>query len=315
MELNRARTVKPTVLVTGASGKTGICVVQELLRKGFPVRAFVHRNDHRSEGLKAMGADVITGDFFNLSDLRSAMDGATGAYLCFPPADRLLEATTNFAVAARDNGLKMVVNLSQLHAREGHPSPLTRQHWLGERVLDWADVGATHLRATFFSEGYLIVAATSIAGEGRFYLPFGNGKAAPVSCKDVARVAVGVFQEPARYAGNIYKVTGAALMTQADVAATFTAVLRQNVEYVDAPVERWREMAEHAGFSPFLIDHFSCAAEDYKKGCFEAVTDVVCEIGGHSPEPFDAFVRNYESFFRRDAEDAHFDGVMALSRE
>ncbi len=40
---------KPRILVTSAAGRTGSVAVLELLRKGFPVRAFVRRNDARSE--------------------------------------------------------------------------------------------------------------------------------------------------------------------------------------------------------------------------------------------------------------------------
>ena len=39
---------KPTILVTGATGKTGAHVVDQLIGKGFPVRALVHRADERA---------------------------------------------------------------------------------------------------------------------------------------------------------------------------------------------------------------------------------------------------------------------------
>lgn len=50
-------TTKPRILVTLAVGRTGAVAVLELLRKGFPVRAFVRRNDGRSETLRKEGAD------------------------------------------------------------------------------------------------------------------------------------------------------------------------------------------------------------------------------------------------------------------
>ena len=36
---------KPRILVTGATGKTGVVVVTELLKAGYPVRALVRRED------------------------------------------------------------------------------------------------------------------------------------------------------------------------------------------------------------------------------------------------------------------------------
>jgi NAD(P)H dehydrogenase (quinone) len=35
--------IKETIIVTGATGKTGSIVASELLRAGYPVRAMVHR--------------------------------------------------------------------------------------------------------------------------------------------------------------------------------------------------------------------------------------------------------------------------------
>jgi len=48
--------IKPRIIVTGATGKTGSVVVSELLKAGYPVRALVHREDGRSARLKAHGA-------------------------------------------------------------------------------------------------------------------------------------------------------------------------------------------------------------------------------------------------------------------
>ena len=47
--------LKPRILVTGATGKTGSVVVAELLKAGYPVRAMVHREDGRSARLRAQG--------------------------------------------------------------------------------------------------------------------------------------------------------------------------------------------------------------------------------------------------------------------
>ena len=84
---------KPIILVTGATGKTGIPVVEQLVEHEFPVHAFVHRVDERSDRLKALGAEVFPGDFLDLQSVRSAMQGAKRVYFCYPPqSDRLLKA-------------------------------------------------------------------------------------------------------------------------------------------------------------------------------------------------------------------------------
>ncbi len=43
---------KPTILVTSAAGNTGIPTTLQLLEKGYPVRAFVRRDDRRETNAK-----------------------------------------------------------------------------------------------------------------------------------------------------------------------------------------------------------------------------------------------------------------------
>ena len=53
----------PTILVTGATGKTGSAVVEQLLERGYPVRALIRRHDDRSARLETLGAEIVLGDF------------------------------------------------------------------------------------------------------------------------------------------------------------------------------------------------------------------------------------------------------------
>jgi NAD(P)H dehydrogenase (quinone) len=48
--------IKPRIIVTGATGKTGSVVVTDLLQAGYPVRAMVHREDGRSARLSVGSA-------------------------------------------------------------------------------------------------------------------------------------------------------------------------------------------------------------------------------------------------------------------
>ena len=287
----------PTILVTGAGGKTGSYVVKQLIEDGSPVRAFVRRRDERAERLTSLGAEVVVGDLLDIESLRSALAGIKRAYFCYPPADRLLEATTNLAVVGKEVGLEAVVNMSQIIAREGHPSPLTHQHWLGEKVLEWADVGVTHIRPTLFAEMTVILSAKTIGSDGKILLPYGSEKHAPVAAEDIARVVVGVLTNPGPHAGEDYTVTGQKDMSQSEIASVFSTILAKPVEYVDIPLEHWQKGAADAGFPPFLIEHLSRVSEDYKNGLFAGVTDVVHTVGGREPQPIEEFIHaNAQAF-------------------
>ncbi len=90
--------IKPKILVTSATGKTGSAVVRQLLEKEYPVRAFVHRKDHRSEALEKAGAEVFVGDMLDLRDLRQALADVQRAYFVAPVAPNALHTGMAFAV-------------------------------------------------------------------------------------------------------------------------------------------------------------------------------------------------------------------------
>src|SRR6266849_625192 len=98
----------------GAQGSTGRHVAELLIMQGTPVRALVHKLDERSDRLRGLGAEVVEGDLLDPNSIHAALQGVNRAYFTYPVAEGLLEATTIFAVAARDAGTELVVNMSQL---------------------------------------------------------------------------------------------------------------------------------------------------------------------------------------------------------
>ncbi len=290
---------KPQILVTGAAGKTGSAVVEQMLDRGFPVRALVRRTDERSARLESLGADVVVADLLNLNSVRAAVQGVRRIYFVYPPQGELLvEATTIIAVAARDAGVEALVNMSQISAREDSNSPLARQHWLSENILDWADIGAVHVRPTFFAENLLLMGAETIASEGKLYLPYGTEKHAPVAAADIARVVSGILAHPADHVGERYVVTGPRNLSLTEVAGVISQELGKPVEYVDLPVDAWAGvLAGVDGMTDSLLSHLKAVAVDHQNGIFRGETDVVERIGGQRPQALEAFIREHRTLF------------------
>ncbi len=287
------------ILVTGAAGKTGAAAVEQMLDHGFPVRALVRRLDDRSARLEALGAEVMLGDLLDPQSMRAAMRSVKRVYFVYPPQGELLvEATTIVAVAARDAGVETLVNMSQISAREGAESPLSRQHWLSENILDWADIGAVHLRPTYFAENLVMFGAATIASDGKLYLPYGDEKHAPVAAADIARVVSGILTNPTPHLGERYVVTGPRNLSLTEMADVLSRELGKRVEYVDLPVEAWGNvLAGVDGVTDSLVTHLKAVAVDHQNGIFRGETDVVERIGGKPPQALDAFIRNHRAAF------------------
>ncbi len=282
----------------GSHGATGNHTARQLLERGRSVRAFVRRDDERADRLRELGAEIAVGDLHNFRDVSAALDGVQRAYFTYPLAEGLMEATATFAAAGTQTGLQWMVNMSQITARPDHASPAARQHWFAERVLDWSGIGVTHLRPPFFLENLFNVAAPTVGAESKLYLPYGDGRHAPISGDDIARVVVGILTDPVAHQGKTYVPTGPASLSMAEQASVFGSALGRPVQYVDIPVEDWRQiLSQIPVMSPFLIEHLSRVAESHQRGEFDVVTDVVETIGGATPQSLEAFISQNRSAF------------------
>src|SRR4051794_33661523 len=99
------------VLVTGATGKIGGAVATQLLEKGVPTRALVHRNDWRADRLRALGAEVVVADMLDIQEVQAAMDGVDRLFFNPPYHPHALDSAVGFAVAAHRSGMEAVVAL------------------------------------------------------------------------------------------------------------------------------------------------------------------------------------------------------------
>jgi NAD(P)H dehydrogenase (quinone) len=126
---------KPRIIVTGATGKTGSHVVAELRKAGYPVRALVHRENDRSERLRALGAEIAVADPSAVERVADALKDVQRAYYCPPIDPYMIQGAVSFAVAAKQSGLEHIVGLSQWLASPSHPSLLTCQRWLVDRLF------------------------------------------------------------------------------------------------------------------------------------------------------------------------------------
>jgi uncharacterized protein YbjT (DUF2867 family) len=291
------------ILVTAATGKTGVHTVQNLLDSGHSVRALVRSIDERSEALRKAGAEIVVGDLLSHDDAIRATEGVSAAYLCFPVRAGFIQATAYFADAARRAGLDVVVNMSQISAREDAKSHAARDHWIAERVLDWSGVPTVHIRPTFFSEWLVFPwVRDTIVQEGKIALPFGNGRHAPIAAEDQARFIAAVLSEPEGHIGKTYELCGPTEMSQQVFAAKISDVLDRKIDYIPATLEGYREHLSKYDLPEFTIQHFIEVAVDYQNGVFEGTDDVIGHVTGKAPQTVEEFVHaNRTAFEKRSA--------------
>lgn len=287
--------MKPKILVSGATGKTGVATVAQLLAKGFPVRALARRTDPRSDQLQRLGAEVVIGSLEDLEDLSAAMIGVKRAYYCPPLEPGTLRRATLFAEAAREAKLESVVALSQWLADPQHPAIHSREKWLSDRVFQWTPhLNVTTVNPGFFADNYM-AALEPIAHFGLMAMPLGQGLNAPPSNEDVARVVVGALINPEPHIGKTYRPTGPRLLSPDEIAAAIGKALRRKVKYQDAPIKLFLKVAKSLGISDFVIEELYWFLVEYQRNAFGvgAPTQAVLEVGGAEPESFEETAKRY----------------------
>lgn len=285
------------VLVTGATGKSGGSAVEELLKLGFPVRALVHSQDERSERLAARGVEIVVGDLLNFNDISAAMKGIDTAYFCFPIlTPGVLPATAYFAQAAREAGLKGIVNMSQVSARRDAKSNAAQDHWVGERILDMSCVPVTHLRPTFFDDWFLYI-RENISQMNTIRLPFGKGRWAPVDSDDLGRVVARILVHPQEYAGKTINLYGPEEYDVFEMSDILSKVLGRKITYDPVSIQEFtKEDAEQGAHSHFT-QHVTHVAQDCQNGIFAGTNDNIALITGRKPTTLaEFFIRTKPAF-------------------
>jgi uncharacterized protein YbjT (DUF2867 family) len=286
---------RPTILVTGATGKTGAAVVAQLREKGWPVRAIVRSRDARSERIERLGAEIVIADLYDPQQLFDAMRGAPRAYYCPPPQPFMIQSATAFAVAARDARIESIVQLSQWLSSPSHPALMTRQTWLADQVFSMIPgVQHTIINPGWFADNNLRMINLA-AHLGLFPVLTGESRNAPVSNEDIARVAAAVLIDPRKHAGKTYRPTGPALLSAQDMIVVLSRVFQRKVRGVPMPLWMLYKAGRMQGAGAYLMGMLRYYIEDHKQGAFElsAPTNDVLEVTGRPAEDFETTVRRY----------------------
>ena len=294
------------ILVTGAAGKVGAIgrtVTSLLLDRGLPVRAMVRREDERAEALRAAGAEVVIGNLLEPADVLRAVNGVQRIYFGMSVSAGYLEASVLMAAAAREAGVEAFVNMSQLTVsqmslQEMTPSPQQRQHWLSEQALTWSGLPVVTIRPTILLEGaFLPLTALSVRDRNRIELPFGQGKTAPVSAADTARVIATALADPEPHLGRIYELTGPRSQDMQAIAREYSDALNRVITYADIPAEDWERGLKKAGLPEHLTKHLVAMAELNRAGRYDRMANGVTQVTGRQAMSVREFVSLHANEF------------------
>lgn len=174
-----------TILVTGATGRVGRHLVDQLIHRGADFRVLTR--DPAKAGF-ADNVDVVKGDLLDIDALRAAFSGIQTLFLLNAVAADEYTQTIITLNIARECGIKRVVYLSVFGADISVNVPHFAVKYGAERMLKEMGFSVTILRPTYFIDNELMIKDV-IINHGVYPMPIGMTGLAMVDTRDIAEVA------------------------------------------------------------------------------------------------------------------------------
>ncbi|GEC03849.1 NmrA family transcriptional regulator [Streptomyces spinoverrucosus] len=258
-----------TVVVTGASGRTGSRVARAAQAAGLAVRAA-----SRAEGF----------DWADRSTWARTLQGADAAYLVHPGDVGSAAATRAVGLLAHEAvslGVRRLVLLSARGEVQARPT----EEALRESGADWTVVRSAWFMQNF-SEGPLV---EGLRLGGELVFPGGEVREPFVDLRDVADVVVAALTAGDRYVGQGIDVSGPRLLTFGEAVAEIAKATGRELTYRPLPAAEYGAQLAAFGEPPEVVELLVDVFETLLDGRNAHLSDGVQRVLGREPRDFAEF--------------------------
>lgn len=282
----------PPVLVTGATGRVGRVVINELLDAGVPVRALIRRP--AAAATLPAKVEVFAGDLTVPESLDPALKGVGAVLLVWTAPPRTAEAV----IERLAGHVRRVVFLSSPH-RTPHPffqqpNPMAVLHADIERLIAATGLEPTILRPGMFASNTLAWWAPAIRAGQVVRWPYGAAESAPVDDRDIAAVAARTLHQDEHIGGD-YVLTGPESLTQAAQLDVIGDALGRRIAFEEMTPDEFRSLCE--GTVPNSAVDMLLAAWSAAVGQPAYITTAVADILGRPPRTLRQWAAGHASAF------------------
>jgi uncharacterized protein YbjT (DUF2867 family) len=272
-----------TILVIGATGKTGRHVVDGLLEHGADVRALVR--SPRNAGLPEE-VSIVEGAIEDSAALSTAAAGAEAAFLLWPGFD---PSAVEEVVATLTANVGRIAYLSAANLQHGRS---------GAMDGIYAEVAASGVAWTFLRAGGFAANtlgwAEQIQDGDVVRIPVPDAARPLVDERDLAEAAVRALLDPG-LAGRAFDLTGSETLTQRRQVAAIGAAIGRDLRVEEQPPDEAKKeltAAMGAKFADHALAHWATLVDDP-----EEVRDGVEQLLGRPPRPFSEWARDHADDF------------------
>ena len=234
--------------VTGATGKLGRLVLDELLQQANPGDIVALARDPSAlSGYAQKGIDVRQADYDDPAGLKAALAGVDRVLLISGNAVGQRERQHGAVIeAAKQAGVSYLAYTSILNAQDSRLA-LAGEHALTEKLLEKSGLNYDVLRMPWYSENYTGALGPSIE-HGAIYGATGEGRLSTAPRADLAAGAVGaLLRSPG---GKTYELAGDESWTMNEFADEVARQAGKPVKYVNQSESDYAKTLEGVGLPP-----------------------------------------------------------------
>lgn len=272
------------ILVTGATGKIGSCIAQQLKQLGKQFRLLAREPNKLSTFPEA---EKVTGDYGDVESLNRAFTDVSSAFIVSgyaEPGERA-KLHRNAFQAAQRAGVRYLIYLSTLGASPHSRFPMSRDHYESEQFLQVTGVPHTILRDSFYSE----LAVQMFDEEGVMKGPGGQGKVSWVGREEIAEAAAKLLARDRPLPGT-FLMTGPSALSLSETAALLSALKRRTLRYEDEPVDAAKQWRSKLGVPAWEVDTWVGSYEAIAAGEFETVDPALATILGRPASDLETYL-------------------------
>ncbi|GIP22314.1 SDR family oxidoreductase [Paenibacillus sp. J22TS3] len=278
------------IIVTGANGKLGRAVVEQLLKRVPAEQIGVSvREPNQAQELRECGVRVRRGDFDDAGNLHHAFEGASQVLIV--SSGIMGEAEIPHGIqqhqtaidTAKKAGASRVLYTSHMGSSPtSHFAPMIH-HAATEKLLENSGVAFTSLRNGYYASMALMMIDGAIR-TGELIAPV-DGPVAWTAHSDLAEAAATIISEQKWY-GMTPNLTGPEAIDMEGIATIASEVLGRNIRRTIVSDEEFRERMMSQGVPEASINMRMGMFLASRQGDFAQVDLALAHLIGRSPKSF-----------------------------
>lgn len=285
------------ILITGATGKVGKEVVNQLMGKGLSIKAADINLDRLQSTAETEGWKDVETVLFNYDKpetFENAMEGV-GSMFIVPPllSPRQHEQIIAFVDFAVKKGVKKIVNLSQMGAQDIEGLPIG----IAERHIETLGIPYVHLRPNWFMQNFNSLMLAMIKDRNEIRVPAADFKSSYIDSRDISATAA-VALTSDKHNNSVITQTGGRALDHYEVAKIISDATGKNITYYPISEEEYSEDLKSTGMPDASVEMFLNLYRLLRKGGTAPVSTDVADCLGRPQITFEQYAKDFADFWK-----------------